>query len=271
MKWLVSGDCHGNVTERLDDIAVAGYDPKETNVILLGDVGLNFWLNKSDINNKKRTNARDFNIWCVRGNHEQRPSLIPTIQWSYDEEVKGLVGVEPEFPNIHYFKDEVGEYTINGYKCLIIPGAFSVDGEYRRQRALSNGWCGWFADEQLTPEEMEKGKQLAKTQYWDFIFSHTCPYSVRPKDLFLPLVDQSTVDYSMEHWLDTIKDETTFGVWCWGHYHTDRIEKPYFEQFYYNFEPIEDIAHRWQSYYQKGSKALQNTTKPISPYFSSSY
>lgn len=221
-----------------------GYTPEETNVIIVGDVGLNFWLNKSDINNKKKTNAKGFNIWCIRGNHEQRPSFISTIQWAYDERVDGIVGVEPEFPNIHYFKDEVSEYTINGYKCLIIPGAFSVDGEYRRQRALSNGWCGWFPDEQLSPQEMKEGIELCSGKTYDFVLSHTCPLSWMPYDLFLSMIDQSKVDYSMENYLDDIRKTIKFKVWCLGHYHQDRLERPNAQMFFQEVESMDDIFAR---------------------------
>lgn len=244
MSWLLSGDCHGNVTERLDDIAAAGYVPRETNVILLGDVGLNFWLNKSDINNKERTNDRGFNIWCIRGNHEARASDIPTIQWAYNEEVKGIIGTEPEFSNIHYFKDDISEYIINGYKCLIIPGAFSVDGEYRRQRTLSNGWCGWFPDEQLSPQEMEEGMKLCSGKTYDFVLSHTCPISWMPYDLFLPMIDQSKVDYNMEKYLEDIRKNIEFKVWCFGHYHQDRLERPNAQMFFQEAESMDDIFTR---------------------------
>ena len=42
--WLVTGDTHGQVLERLSHI---GYPPDETALIILGDMGLNFYLNKT--------------------------------------------------------------------------------------------------------------------------------------------------------------------------------------------------------------------------------
>lgn len=265
MNWLISGDCHGKVAERLDNIAAVGYVPKETNVILLGDVSLNFWLNKSDINNKKRTNAKGFNIWCIRGNHEQRSSLIPNIQWVYNEEVKGIIGVEPEFPNIHYFKDDISEYTINGYKCLIIPGAFSIDKEYRCQRTRSNGWCGWFPDEQLSPQEMEAGMKLCSGKTYDFILSHTCPICWEPYDLFLSFIDQSKVDKSMEIFLNDLKDKVHWSYWLFGHYHQDRYERPHVEQFFEHFDTLEAVAARWKHWDKTGT--LENYYVAKSPMF----
>lgn len=264
--FFVSGDTHGQTLARLK--ANESILSNGTNAVLfLGDTGFQYNQNIGErIGCQRFCEAHNLTLYILRGNHENRISNNPTTKNKFDEDIECFIWYEPDYPNIRYLNDEVDSCCLNGYEVLLIPGAYSVDKYWR----LACG-ASWFADEQLTPEEMKKGKQLAETQYWDFIFSHTCPYSVRPKDLFLPLVDQSTVDNSMEHWLDTIKDETTFGVWCFGHYHADRIEKPYFEQFYHNFESIEDIAHRWQSYYQKESQTLQNVTKPISPYFSSSY
>lgn len=252
IEWLITGDTHGHVAERLDDILVMGYAPDKTNVIILGDCGLNYWLNKSDLNNKKRVSARGFNIWCIHGNHETRASDIPTIQWAYDEEVKGIVGTEPDFPNIHYFKDDVSEYTINGYKCLVIPGAFSVDGEYRRQKTLSNGWCGWFSNEQLSQQEMKEGMKLCSDKTYDFVLSHTCPLSWAPQDLFLPMIDQSKVDHSMENYLEIVQKNIKFKVWCFGHYHKDRLELPRVMQFYQEFATLQEILDFWQEYDETG-------------------
>ena len=39
--------------------------------------------------------------------------------------------------------------------------------------------------------------------------------------MFLRSVDQSTVDSSMEVWLQKIADRLTFKHWYFGHYHDD--------------------------------------------------
>ena len=67
--YLVTGDTHGQVLERLGHI---GYPPDETALIILGDMGLNFYLNKTDRKNKRNVNATGFRIYAVRGNHEER-------------------------------------------------------------------------------------------------------------------------------------------------------------------------------------------------------
>ena len=96
------------------------------------------------------------------------------------------------------------------------------------------------------------------------MLTHTCPYSWRPVDLFLGGIDQSTVDTSTEEWLELVKDNIGWGVWAWGHYHDDRIEQPYAEMYYREFESLFDMVVRWQDY-QAGA-AIEGT-RAISPLY----
>ena len=47
-KWILTGDTHGDVVSRLENIKLNNpeYIPEETGVIILGDAGLNYWGNK---------------------------------------------------------------------------------------------------------------------------------------------------------------------------------------------------------------------------------
>lgn len=47
--WLVTGDTHGRVMERLSQIDSDKYIPDETAIIILGDAGINYFLNKTDV------------------------------------------------------------------------------------------------------------------------------------------------------------------------------------------------------------------------------
>ncbi len=40
--------------------------------------------------------------------------------------------------------------------------------------------------------------------------------------MFLAEIDQSTVDYTTEYFLDEIEDKTDYKLWYCGHYHTDK-------------------------------------------------
>lgn len=167
----------------------------------------------------------------------------------YDEEVQGLVYIENKFPNIKYFVD--GEnYFINGHHCLVIGGAYSVDKYHRIKLAKVYGKesTGWFAEEQLTAAEMRTIEIDTKNETFDFIFTHTCPYSWQPTDLFIKGIDQSLVDNTMELWMDKLKDNFTWNIWCFGHYHEDRAELPNCEMFYKRIEPLEAIIERWNNF-----------------------
>ena len=254
-KFFITGDCHGVFT-RFYNLP----KDEEIGMIILGDAGFNFYLNKTDERKKKEVceNYPHITFYCVRGNHECRPQDLPNIEKIFDENVHGVVYYEPEYPNIRYFLD-YGLYCINDYNCYVIGGAYSVDKYWRLERASMTEETnnpkksGWFANELLTKEEMDRAteqiynfKDMGKPI--DFIFSHTCPYDWEPRDLFLGSVNQSTVDESMERWMNKIKEDIHFHVWCFGHFHADRLERPHVEQYYNDMEELNTVYKRWKDY-----------------------
>lgn len=261
---IFTGDTHGGMAtvSRIDNIKqnMPEYKPEETMVVILGDAGLNFWLNNTDKKYKKLLNSMNYHIYCVRGNHEQRPELIKSMILINDENVNNVVYMEEAFPNIRYFVD--GKiYNLLGYKCLVVGGAYSIDKWYRLTRAgysrneaetADPKKCGWFKDECLTAAEMATIMEKVKGKFVDFILSHTCPLSWEPIDLFLNGIDQSTVDKSMEVWFDELKNNIKWKYWLFGHYHADRIERPHVEQFYQEYENVESIIARWDKYDETG-------------------
>ena len=255
MKFYLTGDCH-SVFTRFSNLP----KDKEIGMIVLGDFGINFYLNKTDYKKKKElcANYPHITFYCVRGNHEARPQDIPGMTKQFDENVHGVVYLEPEFPNIRYFLD-YGFYHIGGYTCYVIGGAYSVDKYWRLERAMMTEETnnpkksGWFANEQLTKEEMDRAteqlymfKDMGK--HINFIFAHTCPYDWEPRDMFLGSVDQSTVDDSMERWMNSWKDDIHFDVFCFGHFHADRLERPHVEMYYHDMEELDEIYNRWKKY-----------------------
>lgn len=124
--------------------------------------------------------------------------------------------MQPGWSRIKYLID--GEiYHIRGLRILAIGGAYSVDSGYRQQMSLP-----WFPDEQLAASEMGEIYDRVAEEKFDLVFSHTCPLSFQPTDRFLSFIDQSTVDNSMETWMEKLKNNIEFNLWCFGHYHLER-------------------------------------------------
>lgn len=244
---LITGDCHGKVDQRLSYIQqmMTEYDPSETAIIILGDVGFNYYKNKKDWKLKHHAAQFGYTLYCLRGNHEDRAENIEGIKYMMDDFVDNLVMYEEEFPNIRYFMDFPTAYKIMGKWVLCIPGAYSVDKWHR----LRNDWQ-WFPEEQLSEKEKENAELSFKEWDFDFVFSHTAPIEWEPTDLFLNCIDQSTVDKTMEVWLNKFKEMINWKCWCFGHYHADRIERPFVEQFYIEVEDMDSIWNRWQKYTQ---------------------
>ena len=247
-KWYVTGDTHRDFS-RFKNYSDADKQDENLGVIILGDAGLNYmieqWWPDYHVKNSLKKKYK-FTIYCVKGNHEARPSECKNMHLVWDDNVNGEVWIEDDFPNIKYFK-EVGEYIINGYHVLVIGGAYSVDKWYRLQYDKQ-----WFASEQLTREEMNSVKSLTLGKKYEFVLSHTCPISWEPTDLFLGCIDQSIVDKTMELWLEEVKDYVDWKIWLFGHYHADRIERPYVEMFSLETEDLSTIYERWEKYEDAG-------------------
>lgn len=216
----ITGDIHGSLIPiaKLFD----KYNPQPDDIIvLLGDVGINYFGDIRDIRKKHLMNKYGVIFFCIHGNHENRPQNIE----SYKEKEwrGGRVLYENAFPNI-LFPVDGDIFDLEGNKCIVIGGAYSVDKYYR----LKNGW-NWWEDEQPTNAvKAYVNKQIAENKI-DVIFSHTCPYKYRPTECFLPMVNQSTVDDSTECWLDTIENSVDYTAWYCGHWHTNKdIDKIHF-------------------------------------------
>ena len=245
--WLLTGDTHGKVCERIAEIDKELYPVGETALIILGDAGINFYLNNTDKRNKKNIQKTGYVVYCVRGNHEERPEKVPGIHPMYDENVNGVVLHDIEYPNIRYFMDG-GEYTINDHSILTIGGAYSIDKWHRLARApYPDGWTGWFESEQLTEDEMREIELKCMNNHYDIVLTHTCPISWEPTDLFLAGINQSKVDKTMENFFERIKDAMSWGIWCFGHYHDDRLVRPRVEMLFYNIIELNSIIEQWEN------------------------
>jgi 3-oxoacid CoA-transferase subunit A len=250
--WLITGDTHRMFSrfKYLDKTP-------NTGIIILGDVGLNYTLDEDDHDTKRALCKQyPYDFYCVRGNHEARPSDVPGMELWYDENVRGWVWMEEEFPRIKYFQDW-GFYEIDGLTTLVIGGAYSVDKYWRINREAK-----WFKNEQLNEMERNDCLRFASGRKFDLVLMHTCPLSLQPTDMFLRGLDQSTVDNTMEVWLEELVNSIEWKLLLFGHYHADRIEWPHVEQFYMEMEPLMDIVERWKKYDETGKLDWWIPTSP---------
>ncbi len=218
----ITGDTHRTFSRLL----VPGIDLSEENIfVILGDAGINYYLDDTDVSLKDSLNRLGITFFIIQGNHEERPDNIST--YKEKEMFDGKVYVEEVFPNLIFAKN--GEiYNIEGNRILVIGGAYSVDKYYRLRNGLN-----WFKDEQLSKNEQDTILEKIKGESVDYVFSHTCPYKYIPTEAFLPGIDQSLVDNSMELFLDQVEDVIDYKKWYCGHYHIekelDNIEFMYYQ------------------------------------------
>ena len=211
----ITGDIHGNVDKILMIISYRNITKNDI-LVLLGDVGINYYLNQNEARAKQRLNDTGIQMLCIHGNHEARPDTIPSY---YEKEWHGgTVYTEDAYPNLLFAKD--GEiYDLEGSKAVVIGGAYSVDKEYR----LAHGWH-WFPDEQPAEEIKKRVEDNLDKAGWsvDAVFSHTCPYPYEPVEAFMPTIDQATVDKSTEAWLGEIQRRLDYKNWYCGHWHINK-------------------------------------------------
>lgn len=136
----VTGDTHGDFDRIAHFCARMNTKPSDV-MIILGDAGINFYGGWRDLHKKEFISKLPITLFCIHGNHERRPTTIPSYvekEWH-----NGLVYVEEQFPSILFAKD--GEvYDLNGLQA--IGGAYSIDWILRIPGR------SWWSDEQLSPE-----------------------------------------------------------------------------------------------------------------------
>ncbi len=213
--FYLTGDTHGEMYRVVSFGLDNNVTPNDT-IIVLGDVGLNYYGHKRDVFTKELVSTLPSTLFCIHGNHEMNPEYMKSMMQKMWH--KGVVFYEEQFPDVLYAKD--GEiYDFDGKSVVVLGGAYSIDKYYR----LENNWQ-WFADEQMTDEVKARCIDNLQAHDWtvDYVLSHTVPMDYMPVDMFLKGVDQSMVDKSTEEWLQMVHDKLTYKHWYAGHYHCDR-------------------------------------------------
>lgn len=229
MATYVTGDTHGNGYDLADRMVKAGMKPSDT-IIIAGDAGIAYGSWKSDTMPRTAEARSDIGIIIMRGNHDARywrdatrydGNLRPGWHLTRPDRHGSRLLYDERYPNVLYVRDDGGLYDIDGTSVLFIPGAYSVDQQWR----IAN-WQPYEEEEQLTTSEMERLTAIAEgTDERITVVSHTCPHAWEDEVsvTFASSVDQASVDKTMERWMDGIWDAVRDRCdgWYFGHYHAD--------------------------------------------------
>lgn len=230
----ITGDMHGNISQMRQVMEKINCKPRNT-LIILGDFGANYYFDKKDNIFKDAISEYNINIFVIRGNHDGNPINIKNIEEK--EKYNNIGYIEPQYPNIFYTINN-NIYNIENNTFLVLGGAYSVDKFYRLQLGYK-----WFSDEQMTEQEKNNFWEKKYTKV-DTIVSHTCPYENIPKHLFLKTIDQSTVDNSMEYFLQEVKNKIQYKNWFFGHFHAnEQIENNMYMLYngIINYKPVGEL------------------------------
>ena len=89
----ITGDTHGDF-RKFNHLNLKDEDI----MIILGDVGINYYLDDYDRNLKERLSKYNFKFFFIQGNHEERPENISS--YHEVEMFGGQVYIEDEYPNL---------------------------------------------------------------------------------------------------------------------------------------------------------------------------
>ena len=223
--FYAMGDIHGDWRGFAERISRVRLNPGDV-VMCLGDVGLKYGPHIfKQLRSAMSMSPATFLV--MRGNHDAR--YIRDIEegaylGAAHMGEKQWCGIRALYdgrdPNILYLPDEGGMFVRNGHACLVLPGAFSVDGDYRRRNDMP-----FEPQELLTADELAALTALSLELPVEYVFSHTCPLAWEDdiRYTFFEGLDQGMVDKSMERAFDTILENVRPSLrrWYFGHYHDD--------------------------------------------------
>ena len=234
---FITGDKHGSFDfydyEKVRTFCYNLNTTKEDVLIVLGDHGIHYDEGTHDEDCKKILSSYPITFVMIRGNHDMRPCADWPHRLVSNDTLEGMFIADPLADNILY-TEEYGWYRFGRIRTFVIGGAYSADKFYRlKMQEMGRKNYRWFADEQLNDVERNAAEFSLLHNNENgvpfVIMSHTCPERFTPVEMFLPQVDQSTVDKTMEVWLDDLLDKiqnagSPLLRWFCGHWHTDKMD-----------------------------------------------
>lgn len=182
---------------------------KDDYVIIAGDFGGVFLLDRTDKYIQKNYNERNFTTLFVDGNHENHDALdaYPVEEWHGGKIHKIADSV------FHLMRGQV--FEIGGKTFFTMGGAESTDKQYRKEGR------SWWAREMPSIDEYEEAvinleKHSGKV---DYVITHCAPEAtlcaLNMPDMYFRSVNELT------SFFDTIAQTILFKDWYFGHYHDD--------------------------------------------------
>lgn len=228
MSTILLGDLHGVVEDayyRLDILADERVMRPGDTIIWLGDVGLIYEYASMRLFRAFERLGEEYEVRHVvlRGNHDNRycrdimSDAYGLGSYSRDERYGGEAYVLDAYPHTTFLSDTGGTYTFSDKKVLAIPGAWSIDKEYR----LRYGYP-WEREEMLTLNEMNAILDLTESESFDAVISHTCPLSWFSEMSGLLFSGKVDTDSRMEQFMDSVLERVDADEWWFGHFHGDK-------------------------------------------------
>ena len=232
-RFFITGDKHRDFS-RIKQFCVDMNTRKKDVLIILGDVGFNYYGDRRDSDLKREISELNITLFCLHGNKENRPHNIKT--YGVRNFCGGKVYCEAQYPNIYFAID--GEiYKFEGKKYITVGGAHSID----KLRCIEEGKPYW---EDEMPDDkikfiVEHRLQEEKNQVYG-VLTHTCPMDYIPMEMFMSnkIINKTKfklpsikikkkeftpdIDRSTEIWLSEIEKTIKYKIWFCGHYHVDK-------------------------------------------------
>ena len=253
-QFYITGDKHRDF-RKVKRFCRAKNTRRQDVLIILGDVGLNYYNDYRDKKLKKEVSDLNITVFCVHGNKENRPQNVGT--YGIRSFCGGKVYYEPRYPNIYFAID--GEiYTFEEKKYMVVGGAHSVD----KMRCLEEKRPFWQDEmpDEATKEKVEHRITMEKNSIYGMM-THTCPVDYLPTEAFVSARQQMQrrgkllaglrsvfcpdIDRSTEEWLGRLEQQLDYTVWYCGHFHVDKqIDKIY--MMHHEIRPLHKQSFREQ-------------------------